>query len=498
LNAAIYQRQQKGLAMLRISACGGALLAVMFLVSPPLASAVPLLAVDFGESSGDPLQGGFQEMNGEISQAAASATFGAWSVDLTGQGFADSNNGAAVALDIMPLYRDYYYNNSEINGEGVTLSITGATPNQPYSLTVWSYDADQVFSSTPTTWTPYGDTTGGVGEVTNFATPRPDSLDDYSTTFQVTSTTGVIDVFGTTTSGFGGTRLNAFRLNDGNADVFSVDFGRPALPVAPVQTGFQGMKGLQTQASATQTFGAYTVTVEGQGYEDTSEANANEIDASIRDLYRGTYYNNSETNGIGVTLRIEGVTPNTDYDLKVWSYDPAQAFSSTPTEWTPINSTTGTTGEITNFAFPRPTTLDDRSATLRVRSTTSTLEVFGTTTAGFGGTRLNAFELNAVTAGIPGDFNGDSMVDGSDLTIWKNNVGMQGGASSSVGDADSDEDVDGADFLVWQRNVGAPSAALATTSIPEPTAAMLLLLSALACIRGRRSLPFTTRLRSRS
>jgi hypothetical protein len=473
---------------MRVSASFVAALVVLSasLAGEHSAEAVPLLAVDFGESLGETVQPGLLEMTGDMSQASATAAFGAFTVDVTGQGFADSNNGAAVPLDVFPLYRDYYYNNADTPGEGVTLTISGATPNVPYNLTVWSYDADQIFSSTPTTWEPFAETTGGTGNVTNFALPRPDSLDDYSATFQVTTTSGTINVFGTTTSGFGGTRLNAFRLNNGASDVLSVDFGRPQAPSAPVQSEYQGMKGLQTQSSAMQTFGAYTVTVEGQGFEDTSEGNANEIDASVRDLFRGTYYNNSDVEGIGVTLRIEGVTPNTDYDVKVWSYDPAQSFSSTLTEWSPINDTTGTPVNITNFAFPRPTTLDDRSATLRVRSTTSTLEILGTTTSGFGGTRLNAFELNAVVSTIPGDFNGDSEVDGADLTLWRSNFGNTT-ASTATGDADGDQDVDGADFLIWQRNLGSMGP---VTSVPEPTTAFLISFALVASANLRCSTRF--------
>src|SRR4051812_2072094 len=76
--------------------------------------AIPLLSVDFGEDYENVVQSGFQEMTGEPSQMAASATFGSYSVSLTGQGFADSNNGTAVGSSVRPLYRDYYYNNSDV------------------------------------------------------------------------------------------------------------------------------------------------------------------------------------------------------------------------------------------------------------------------------------------------------------------------------------------------------------------------------------------------
>jgi hypothetical protein len=371
-------------------------LSVELLRGTPRASAAPLLAVDFGRAVENPVQSGFFEMAGTSSQAAASATFGSYSVDLAGQGFADSNNGTAVDASVRPLYRDYYYNNSDVNGVGVALSIGGVIPNHSYNLTLWSYDADQVFSSTPTTWTPTGNSSGAGGSITDFATPRPTTLNDYSVTFPVSSTTSTLQIFGTTTAGSGGTRLNAFRLMDGAANALAVDFGVPSPPPSPTQAGFVGMSGLQIQSSATQTIGAYNVTVKGQGFEDTSTGNANAIDASVRDLYRDTYYNNSDVNGVGVTLTIDGVTPNTDYDVTLWSYDAAQSFSSTETVWGPSNSTTGASGTITNFATPRPASLSDRSTTIRVRSSTNTLTLFGTTTSGFGGTRLNGFQINAV------------------------------------------------------------------------------------------------------
>jgi hypothetical protein len=360
------------------------------------AQAIPLLAVDFGKGVENPVQSGFLEMAGTSAQAAASGTFGSYSVALAGQGFADSNNGTAVDPSVRPLYRDYYYNNSDVNGVGVGLSIGGVVPNHSYNLTVWSYDADQTFSSTPTTWTPTGNSSGAGGSITDFATPRPATLNDYSVTFPISSTTSTLQVFGTTTSGFGGTRLNAFRLMDGASNALAIDFGVPSTPPSPTQSGFVGMAGLQIQSSATQSIGPYNVTVAGQGFEDTSSGNANAIDASVRDLYRDTYYNNSDVNGVGVTLTIAGVTPNTDYDVTLWSYDAAQSFSSTQTVWGPSTGTTGTSGTITNFATPRPSSFGDRATTIRVRSTTSTLTLFGTTTSGFGGTRLNGFTLNAV------------------------------------------------------------------------------------------------------
>ncbi len=210
----------------------------------PQSKAVSLLAVDFGKT-GEVPQAGFTAMAGSQSQATASGTFGAYTVDLEGQGF---GRGSAGHNGLIPeanrsLYRDYYYNNSDVNGEGVKLSIGGVTPNTSYNLTLWSYDPDQFFSSTDTVWSPVGSSAGTSGFITDFADPPPSTLTDYSTTIQVSSSTSTLEVFGTTTSGFGGTRLNGFRLNDGASDVLSIDLGQPLTAPSPVQPGFNGMAG---------------------------------------------------------------------------------------------------------------------------------------------------------------------------------------------------------------------------------------------------------------
>lgn len=65
--------------------------------------------------------------------------------------------------------------------------------------------------------------------------------------------------------------------------------------------------------------------------------------------------------------------------------------------------------------------------------------------------RLEPKHLLAIT--LPGDFNGDHIVDADDVTVWQD---AYGGSSPSLkaGDADGDGDVDGRDFLMWQRNFG--------------------------------------------
>ncbi len=207
------------------------------------------------------------------------------------------------------------------------------------------------------------------------------------------------------------------------APVLAVDFGRnigndPGNP-SPVQAGFNGMSGNFPMGpdvpppSVTATFGSYTVTVSGDphtnntyhriGFEDTAAA-ASGIDASIRALFEDALINNLDTNvGRGLNLSIQGVAPNTQYMLKVWSYNAENTLYPTPTEFGPLagSNTTGSSGSITQFAAPLPTSLDDYSTTILVSSTTNTLDVHGASMQNlngnaYGGTRLNGFELSEV------------------------------------------------------------------------------------------------------
>ena len=201
------------------------------------------------------------------------------------------------------------------------------------------------------------------------------------------------------------------------APLLAVDFGRnigndPGNP-SPVQAGFNGMSGNfplgpdVPPPSLTATFGSYTVTVSGDphtndtyhriGFEDTA-ASAAAIDASIRALFEDAMINNLDTNvGRGLNLSIQGVTPNTQYTVKLWSYNAENTFYSTPTEFGPRagSNTSGTTGSVTQFATPLPTSLNDYSTTITVSSTTDTLDIHAVSTSNFGGTRMNGFELSA-------------------------------------------------------------------------------------------------------
>lgn len=95
-----------------------------------------------------------------------------------------------------------------------------------------------------------------------------------------------------------------------------------------------------------------------------------------------------------------------------------------------------------------------------------------------------------VTAGLVAmpmgaDFNGDGIVDGTDLAIWETFLGSTG-VSQTMGDADGDGDVDGADFLKIQMDLGGPpSLVAAVAAVPEPSTLFLALAAVGLCSRRR-------------
>jgi glucose/arabinose dehydrogenase len=85
---------------------------------------------------------------------------------------------------------------------------------------------------------------------------------------------------------------------------------------------------------------------------------------------------------------------------------------------------------------------------------------------------------------IPGDFDGDTDVDGADFVVWQTNFPQTGGATLAMGDANADGNVDGADFAIWQTHFPtAPSSS--SPSVPEPASVGLMLLAIVSLFRHR-------------
>jgi hypothetical protein len=92
---------------------------------------------------------------------------------------------------------------------------------------------------------------------------------------------------------------------------------------------------------------------------------------------------------------------------------------------------------------------------------------------------------------LPGDFNVDGRVDGSDYILWRKSLGQSG--SVLAGDGNHDGVVDFTDYGLWRANFGVPlanGASFATPasapSIPEPPAFLLALIAySVRCLMKR-------------
>ena len=83
---------------------------------------------------------------------------------------------------------------------------------------------------------------------------------------------------------------------------------------------------------------------------------------------------------------------------------------------------------------------------------------------------------------IPGDYNGDRIVDAADYAAWR---GAYGATGNNPADGNQDGIVDGADYLIWRHAVDAPDfgsgsgqqlsqSSFETSAVPEPTSVMLI------------------------
>jgi peptidyl-prolyl cis-trans isomerase A (cyclophilin A) len=88
-----------------------------------------------------------------------------------------------------------------------------------------------------------------------------------------------------------------------------------------------------------------------------------------------------------------------------------------------------------------------------------------------------------------GDYNRNGIVDAADYNVWRTNFGSTTDAGA---DGNGDGRVDMADLVVWRNTLGhtsgsGASAGLGLSTVPEPSAAFLLLIgSAILATRRRR------------
>lgn len=109
--------------------------------------------------------------------------------------------------------------------------------------------------------------------------------------------------------------------------------------------------------------------------------------------------------------------------------------------------------------------------------------------ANFGWTfYIDNIRVGRVQQAVDGDYNGNGSVDAADYTVWRDNLGLTGGATPSDGDGTGDGNVTSADYDYWKARfgTGAGSGALLGTVVPEPASLVLASVFTLATVCGIR------------
>ena len=102
------------------------------------------------------------------------------------------------------------------------------------------------------------------------------------------------------------------------------------------------------------------------------------------------------------------------------------------------------------------------------------------------GAALITAPVTYVTTGVPGDYNGNGIVDAADYTVWRDSLGKTG--TGLAADGDGNNAVDQADYTYWKTRFGNTSGSGAgqAGSVPEPTSLVLTLL-ALVLLAAKRT-----------
>jgi hypothetical protein len=114
-----------------------------------------------------------------------------------------------------------------------------------------------------------------------------------------------------------------------------------------------------------------------------------------------------------------------------------------------------------------------------------------TSIAGTGGNDivLLGLSIETITMGLPGDFNGDHIVNAADYTVWRNNLGAAEG--SLLNNNGNGGTIDETDYALWKSkfgdsDLGAGGGALSASAVPEPGSVLLTLISLVGLVGLRR------------
>jgi hypothetical protein len=91
---------------------------------------------------------------------------------------------------------------------------------------------------------------------------------------------------------------------------------------------------------------------------------------------------------------------------------------------------------------------------------------------------------------VPGDYNGNRVVDAADYTIWRDHLG-QTGATAAQGDGTGDGSVTVADFDYWKLRFGNTSGSgggIVQGGVPEPSSMLLVVIGLVSWVLGEQAL----------
>jgi len=96
---------------------------------------------------------------------------------------------------------------------------------------------------------------------------------------------------------------------------------------------------------------------------------------------------------------------------------------------------------------------------------------------GYGGFALAELEVYGVIPGpvplLPGNFNGDGIVDAADYTVWRDHLGEANEAILN-GNGDGLNGIDQDDYALWKANFNNTAIGTGSGIVPEPTSVALL------------------------